>query len=101
MRALNQLLTRIGTGTATRRTADRRPRRLGIETLEDRTVPSFAFDTIDVPGATLTDINGINDSGRIVGSYAAGGVTHGFLLSDDEYVTLDVPGATSTAAWDV
>ena len=57
MRVLNQLLKRIGTGTATRRTPDRHPRRLGIETLEDRTVPSFVFNTIDVPGATLTAVS--------------------------------------------
>ena len=101
MRFLNQLLKRIGTGTATRQNPDRHPRQLRIETLEDRTVPSFVFKTIDVPVATLTDVNGINDSGQIVGSYVAGGLTHGFLLSGDEYITLDVPGATSTAAWDI
>jgi uncharacterized membrane protein len=101
MRVLNPPLKLIGTGAVPRQTPDRQPRRLGIEILEDRTVPSFVFTTIDVPGATLTDINGINNSGQIVGSYTAAGLTHGFLLSDDDYITLDVPGATSTAAWDI
>ena len=75
--------------------------RLRVDALETRDVPAFAFTSIDVPGATLTDINGINDAGALVGSYSVGGVTHGFLLNQGTYTTLDVPGATSTAAWDI
>src|SRR5262245_34782901 len=73
-------------------------RRLGVEALEDRTVPSFTFQTIDVPGATLTEAAAVNDAGEVVGRYVAGGVTHGFLLSRGALTTIDVPGATATAA---
>src|SRR5262245_39322126 len=84
------------------RTSGRRPASpLRVEALEGREVPAFAFTTIDVPGASLTDVNGINNSGQVVGSFTSGGVSHGFLLSAGVYTTLDVPGATSTAAWDI
>ena len=80
----------------------RRPtRRLGVETLEAREVPALVFASIDAPGATLTDVNGINDSGAIVGNYVAGGITHGFLLNGGLYTALDVPGAVATTAWDI
>jgi hypothetical protein len=69
-----------------------------VETLEAREVPSFAFRTIDVPGATSTSLLGISASGEIVGRYTADGITHGFLLSGGSYTTLDVPGATETWA---
>jgi hypothetical protein len=75
--------------------------RLRVEALEARDTPAFAFTTIDVPGASLTDINGINNSGQVVGTYTAGGISHGFLLSNGIYTTLDVPGATATVAWDI
>ena len=38
--------------------------------------------TLDVPGAVLTEANGINPRGDIVGDYNdSGGNTHGYLLS--------------------
>jgi len=50
-------------------------------------------------GATASSANGINDRGEIVGSYMdSAGVTHGFLLRDRAYTTLDVPGASWTIA---
>src|SRR5688572_15011385 len=80
----------------------RRPAyRLRFEALEGREVPSVAFTPIDVPGATLTDANGINDAGQVVGSYTAGGITHGFLLSGGIFTPIDVPDATATTAWDI
>jgi hypothetical protein len=40
------------------------------------------FTQIDVPGAILTDANGINPRGDIVGDYVdSDGNEHGFLLS--------------------
>jgi len=74
---------------------------LRIDRLETRELPAFTFSAIDVPGATMTDINGINDLGQIVGTYTSSGITRGFLLSDGDYTTLDVPGASSTSAWDI
>ena len=34
---------------------------------------AVTYTTIDFPGATATDANGINSSGEIVGAYADGG----------------------------
>jgi uncharacterized membrane protein len=76
-------------------------RQLLLEGLERRSLLAVDVLALDVPGSTFTDINGINDSGQVVGSYTAGGTTHGFVKSGENYTTLDVPGATSTAAWDI
>jgi hypothetical protein len=55
--------------------------------------------SIDVPGATSTQAQGINPQGEIVGQYTAGGTTHGFLLDmQGSFTSIDVPGATSTIA---
>ena len=56
---------------------------------------------IDVPGAAQTDVNGINDAGALVGSYTAGGVTHGFLLSGGSPHHARRARRTSTVAWDI
>jgi hypothetical protein len=37
------------------------------------------FVSFDVPGADITNLTGINDSGEITGYYYAGGVRHGFI----------------------
>lgn len=65
--------------------------------------PSWAHASsltlLDYPGATLTEANGINSSGAIVGSYSADGQQyHGFLWVDGRFTTVDVPNATSTWA---
>jgi probable HAF family extracellular repeat protein len=52
-----------------------------------------------VPGATFTYAHWINDRRQIVGVYTdAGGASHGFLLSEGKYITLDMPGSTFTHA---
>jgi probable HAF family extracellular repeat protein len=69
------------------------------------------FTTIDPPGAAnlpgpsplaLVNVDqavSINNRGQIVGGYTdANNVTHGYLLSDGHYTTLDAPGAVSTIA---
>jgi hypothetical protein len=57
------------------------------------------FTTIDFPGATFTNVTGINPGGDIVGTYtSADDVDHGFLLSGGEFTSIDVPGATFTGA---
>jgi uncharacterized membrane protein len=58
----------------------------------------LSFTTIDVPGASSTTPQGINARGDIVGWYAAGGVTRGFLLSGGTFATLVVPNAIETQA---
>ena len=59
--------------------------------------PSGQFKAIDdAPGANMTVAIGIH-GGDIVGGYPSPGVSHGFLLSDGQYTTIDaVPGATFT-----
>jgi uncharacterized membrane protein len=51
----------------------------------------YTFTAIDIPGATFTNANDINDSGQIVGSYhdATGG--HGFVNGGGPFTTIDVP----------
>jgi uncharacterized membrane protein len=52
----------------------------------------------DPPDGTSPQPYAINNSGQIVGWYVAGDTSHGFLLSEGEYTTLDPPGATLTFA---
>ncbi|MBZ5622105.1 MAG: right-handed parallel beta-helix repeat-containing protein [Acidobacteriia bacterium] len=55
------------------------------------------FRTIDYPGATSTQVNGINDAGDTVGFYVdAAQKTHGFLLKQGKFTSLDFTGATAT-----
>jgi probable HAF family extracellular repeat protein len=59
------------------------------------------FVPIEVPGAQLTAARAITDDGRIVGFFTDGnGLTHGFLLVDGSFTSIDVPipGARSTSA---
>ena len=55
---------------------------------------SLTFTTIDPPGSTATLALDINARGDIVGNYlTADGKTHGFLLSNGTFTTIDVPAA--------
>src|SRR5262249_15065880 len=60
--------------------------------------PTYRFTTFDVPGSSFIDTkaNGINASGRIVGSNLAR--HYGFLLDNGSYTTLTTPGSTGTSA---
>ena len=61
--------------------------------------PSFQFTSIDFPGAVLTNAQGINPGGEIVGFYTdTAGKQHGFLLSAGNFTSIDYPGAISTNA---
>jgi probable HAF family extracellular repeat protein len=54
--------------------------------------PLYTYTTIDVPGATNTEANGINSSGQIVGQYVdSHNGLNGFLLNKGVYTTLDGP----------
>src|SRR5438552_15127157 len=60
---------------------------------------SATWTTIDVPGATSTNVFRINGTGEIVGTYYDSPVTfHGFLLSGGSFTTIDFPGASVTSA---
>lgn len=61
-------------------------------------VENLVYQPVDVPGATLTNAQGINPRGDIVGFYVASGVTHGFLLRDGVVTTIDYPGAAYSDA---
>ncbi len=57
------------------------------------------FTSIDFPGAVLTNAQGINPGGEIVGFYVdTAGKQHGFLLSGGIFTSIDYPGALVTAA---
>ena len=62
--------------------------------------PDGSFKELDDPlGPDQTTLNGINDRGEIVGSYSdASGVGHGFFYDRGKFTTIDVPGASFTAA---
>ena len=57
------------------------------------------FSTIDVPGSSFTEANGINNAGHIVGRFFdSKGNSHGFLDVNGTFSTIDVPGASFTGA---
>lgn len=56
------------------------------------------FSSIDVPGAVLTDVQYINESGVILGYYNDGQFNHGFRLSQGRFSIIDDPGFQNTIA---
>jgi probable HAF family extracellular repeat protein len=54
------------------------------------------YTQIDYPGATLTEVTGIDSAGDLVGVYDVGVNNNGFLLSGGAYTTINYPGSTST-----
>src|SRR5262245_26045449 len=56
---------------------------------------AFTFETIDVPGATVTQALGTN-SHEIVGLFADAEGTHGFILRNGVFTRFDVPGALAS-----
>ncbi len=55
---------------------------------------SLNYVSVDYPGAIRTRAWGISPGGVIVGDYLDSAHTsHGFLLSNEQYVTIDVPGS--------
>jgi len=62
---------------------------------------SYTFTDIDPPGTTLTEAHGINNSGKVVGTYSDGKFYHGFTYSAGVFTTLDYPGATNTLVYGI
>lgn len=58
----------------------------------------FDFRTVEVRTAKRTVASGIDDGGQIVGYYDDSAGTHGFVLRDDRFATIDFPGAVFTIA---
>jgi len=60
---------------------------------------TLVFTTIDVPGATVTNVQGINHHGDIVGGFVdGGGQQHGFLRSGGRYRVIDYPNGHAILA---
>lgn len=53
---------------------------------------SFSFTTINIPGAYSTTLNGISDSGEIVGTYTDTTGTHGFFDVNGSFTAINPPG---------
>ncbi len=51
---------------------------------------NYTLTTVDVPGASVTAVLDINNSGQMVGLYTSGGVTSGFIDTSGDH-----PGPTS------
>ena len=64
----------------------------------DRAHPEYEFESIALEGAAVTNPQGINAAGHIVGAYIQGGVTRGFVLKDGVAETIEVEGAGFTFA---
>lgn len=56
------------------------------------------YHDIIYPGATITEVAGINDAGLIVGYYVGSNDTnrHGFIYDGTTFTSVDIPGATQT-----
>jgi probable HAF family extracellular repeat protein len=58
---------------------------------------TFVFSTIDFPGATFSNAQGVNAGGDVVGFYTdQAGKTHGFIYSGGNFQSVDYPDARST-----
>jgi hypothetical protein len=77
---------------------------VGAYSSADKVVHGFVlsdgqFTTIDAPpGASYTNVTGMNSRGEIVGRYIVNGVTHAYLLSGGQFSAFDYPGATFTGS---
>jgi probable HAF family extracellular repeat protein len=57
-----------------------------------------SISTVDVPGASITGANAINNRGAVVGTFVdADGDSHGFLLNRGTLTPIDPPGAAADA----
>jgi hypothetical protein len=65
--------------------------------LRSSPVPSSRSPGTGSPIPQSLDPHGINDRSQIVGSFGR----HGFLRTNGEYLTIDVPNADSTEAWGI
>jgi probable HAF family extracellular repeat protein len=63
---------------------------------------SLTFNTIDVPGAVATNVDGINTNGDMVGGYSdSTGDGHGFLYANGIFTFFDYPGQYRTYPWGI
>jgi uncharacterized membrane protein len=62
----------------------------------DQSQSDEAYTTLHFPNAASSAAIGINRKGIIVGGYTKDGVRHGYVLINNVYTTLDVPGCSPT-----
>src|SRR5438045_661055 len=59
---------------------------------------AYHYTQFDVPGATSTEGNGINNSNVIAGSFTdSSGANHGYILQNGHFTTVDFPNAAVTS----
>src|ERR1041385_1959145 len=58
----------------------------------------YVFFTFDPPGSVTTTVQGINNSGQLVGNFSDAAGSHAFLRIGAAYTTFAVPGASQTFA---
>lgn len=65
---------------------------------ENSEPPKLTMTTIDVPGAAVTEVNGINSTGEMVGTYGQStlGALSGFLYSSGAFTYFNYPGQSVT-----
>ena len=63
---------------------------------------TFKFQTIRVPGALTTALNGINNAGVMVGLYIdKPGYQRGFMLNGKTLTRIDHPHGSQTVCWQI
>ncbi len=72
-------------------------RKLLLERGSARSETAFDFTAIDVPNAVFTSATGINARGEIVGGYVDASLrSHGYILRDGAFTTIDYSDAAGT-----
>lgn len=71
--------------------------------LPDGKTTQLTFTTIDVPGAAVTSVQGINSAGDMAGGYGATNScpTHGFVIRGGSLSSFDYPGSDCTVGTDI
>ena len=68
--------------------------------IEGSDVRALKFTTIDFPAARITEAEGIDNLGQVVGTWEdpVTRASHGFIFSAGVYTSIDFPGALHTTA---
>ena len=68
-----------------------------------RILKNLKFTRVEVPGARITEVRGLNNLGQVVGAWEDPTTRRGsgFLLSEGVYTSIDIPGAVGTSAYDI
>ena len=61
----------------------------------------YRYEKVNYPGSESTVPRGINARGDIVGGYLSEGYSHGFLLRNGVFKTIDFPGSPRSQVMDI